>query len=79
MRNPGQGGVTQLVEYDTFNVRVRGSSPLTLTTYDWVAQLVRAAAESRGRGYLVRNKSSHARVQVPPLSPFTLSFLRVLY
>ena len=34
VRNPGQnGGVAQLVEYDTFNVRVRGSNPLTLTRW----------------------------------------------
>ena len=53
--------------------RVRRSS------YDWVAQLVRAAAEGRGRGYLVRNKSSHARVQVPPLSPFLLDVIHLIF
>lgn len=60
--NPGQnGGVTQLVEYDTFNVRVRGSSPLTLTT--WGSSL-------RGLSGGLKNRRMKDRyLPVPPLLP----------
>ena len=36
----GNAGITQLVEYQTFNLRVRGSSPRACTSIDGVLSVV---------------------------------------